>query len=165
MHDMPRIITYRTSSVLRLLVVYQRCGTCVCARSPSRTLRALSKAVVKLASNEDTLDESNLLKLREGRCRHAEHVRPERFRGLTRTDLRAILAMLAEESVQVPEKLMKQIMEQRVFHIIRTGGESRVADLLIVMNPSVEGELPRVADCVCLLAARVRLFQRLLFNK
>ena len=58
-----------------------------------RTLRALSEAVSKLASHEDTLDDSNMLKLHEGRCRLAEQLRPERFRGLTWVDLRATLAM------------------------------------------------------------------------
>ena len=33
MQDMPRIITYTTSSVLRLLVVYHRCVMCVCTKS------------------------------------------------------------------------------------------------------------------------------------
>ena len=33
MHDMPRIITYTTSGVLRLLVVYDRCGVCVRTKS------------------------------------------------------------------------------------------------------------------------------------
>ena len=33
MHDMPRIITCTTSGVLRLLVVYHRCGMCVHAKS------------------------------------------------------------------------------------------------------------------------------------
>ena len=123
---------------------------------------------MKLASSVDTLDDSNLLKLHEGRCR-LEQVRPERFRGLTWVELRAILAMLAEESVQVAEKLMEQTMEKRVFHIMRARGESRFSDLLIVTNSWVDGELvpasPRVPDCFCLIAAKVGLLQRLLFNK
>ena len=106
-----------------------------------RTVRALSEAVTKLASHEDTLNDSNMLKLHEGRCRLAEQLGPERFRGLTSVDLRAFLAMLAEESVQIPEKLMKQIMEKRVLPIRRTGGESRFADLLSVTNPLVGGRL------------------------
>ena len=71
--------------------------------------------------------------------------------------------------MQVPEKPMKQIMEKRVLHIMRTGGESRFADLLSVTNPWVEGELVmtcrRVTDCDCSIAGKVGLFQRLLFNK
>ena len=77
-------------------------------------MRALSQAVMKLGSHEDTLEDFNLLKLHERRCRLAEELRPERFRGLTWVDLRAFLAMLVEESVQVPVKLMKQIMEKRI---------------------------------------------------
>ena len=64
---------------------------------------------------------------------------------------------------------MKHIVEKRMFHIMRTGTESRFADLLIVTNPWVEGDSvptsPRVADCVCPFADKVGLFQRLLFNK
>ena len=76
-----------------------------------RTLRALSQAVMKLGSHEDTLEDFNLLKLHERRCRLAEELLPERFRGLTWVDLRAFLAM---ESVQVPVKLMKQVLEKRI---------------------------------------------------
>ena len=45
MHDMPRIITYTTSSVLRLLVVYHRCGVCVRTKS------------VRIARRSDTFHE------------------------------------------------------------------------------------------------------------
>ena len=38
MHDMPRTITSTTSRVLRLVVVYHRCGMCVCARTKSATI-------------------------------------------------------------------------------------------------------------------------------
>ena len=123
-----------------------------------------------MASHKDTLDDSNMLKLHEGRCRLAEQLRRESFRGLTWVDLLAIFAMLAEGSVRVPEKLMKQIMEKRVLHIMRTGGESRFADLFEHHDPLlVEGELvptsPRVTDCACSIAGKVGLFQRLLFSK
>ena len=40
MHDMPRIITYTTSSVLRLIVVYHRCGVCVRTKSVMIALRS-----------------------------------------------------------------------------------------------------------------------------
>ena len=107
-------------------------------------MRALSEAFSKLASHEDTLDDSNMLKLHEERCRLAEQLRPERFRRGTWVDL-------------------------RVLHIMSTGGESRFADLLSVTNPWVEGELlsrsPRVTDCACSIAGKVVLLQRLLFNK
>ena len=68
-----------------------------------------------------------MLKLHEGRCRLAEAAPP---RALPRLDVgrlaRAIWEMLSEESVQILEKLMKQIMEKRVLHIMRTGGGSRL---------------------------------------
>ena len=96
-------------------------------------------------------------------------LRLERFRGLTWVDLHAIWEMLSEESVQIFEKLMKQIMEKRVLHIMRTGGGSRFADLLSVTSPWVEGDLLptslRVTGCVCSIAGEVGFFQRLLFNK
>ena len=79
-----------------------------------RTLRFLGQAVVKLGSHEDTLEDFNLLKLHERRYRLAQELRPRRFRGLTWVDLLAALATLVEESVQVPVKLMKQIVEKRI---------------------------------------------------
>ena len=49
-------------------------------------------------------------------------------------------------------------MEKLVLHIRRTGGESRLADHLIVTNPLLEGEWVPIA-------AKVGLFQRLQINK
>ena len=108
---------------------------------------------MKLGSHEDALEDFNLLKLHERLCRLAQELRPERFRGLTWVDLRAASAMLVEESVQVPVKLMKQIMEKRIAPLHARRRRELVPTLL------------RVADCACSVGALVGLFQRLLFNK
>ena len=80
MHDMPRIITFTTSSVLRLLVVYHRCG--VCERTKSVTIAEKSD-IFKENSNTTlrTIVTSHKAAAKSNRCakcsrKHCDKVSP-----------------------------------------------------------------------------------------
>lgn len=104
-------------------------------KSKGRTLRPMGDAAAKLAKNDSTVAEANLLRKYESKCKLAHRFSEKLLPATPYEDCKSVLTMLVEEKCEVPPEILSTIIEKRVGVLVKTGS---LGDIVNLLNPWAE---------------------------